>query len=382
MKQQLITQFKHIFNQTEGIPYFSPARINLIGEHIDYNGGHVLPCALSFGTYGIIAKRDDKLVRVYSHGFGNMYTFNLEKFEKDEAYAWVDYIKGVLVALEKRNFNVTHGFDLFIHGNMPHGAGLSSSASLESLIVTMLDDMFNFNLSIETKALIGQDAENNYVGVNSGIMDQFAILAGKKDHAILLKTDDLSYRYAPLYLNDYKFLIVNTNKKRGLTDSKYNERFNETRQALRILKPIYLIEHLCELKPSILPSIEEKLSETIFKRVRHVITEQQRTLDAAKALIGNDLKAFGQLMIESHMSLKDDYDVTGIELDTLQSLLMEHGAIGARMTGAGFGGSCIAIVHESKITELTKKVTEGYTEKIGYTPSFLEAIISDGTSRI
>lgn len=382
MKQQLITQFKHIFNQTEGIPYFSPARINLIGEHIDYNGGHVLPCALSFGTYGIIAKRDDKLVRVYSHGFGNMYTFNLEKFEKDEAYAWVDYIKGVLVALEKRNFNVTHGFDLYIHGNMPHGAGLSSSASLESLIVTMLDDMFNFNLSIETKALIGQDAENNYVGVNSGIMDQFAILAGKKDHAILLKTDDLSYRYAPLYLNDYKFLIVNTNKKRGLTDSKYNERFNETRQALRILKPIYLIEHLCELKPSILPSIEEKLSETIFKRVRHVITEQQRTLDAAKALIGNDLKAFGQLMIESHMSLKDDYDVTGIELDTLQSLLMEHGAIGARMTGAGFGGSCIAIVHESKIAELTKKVTEDYAEKIGYTPSFLEAIISDGTSRI
>jgi len=382
MKQQLITQFKHIFNQTEGIPYFSPARINLIGEHIDYNGGHVLPCALSFGTYGIIAKRDDKLVRVYSHGFGNMYTFNLEKFEKDEAYAWVDYIKGVLVALEKRNFNVTHGFDLFIHGNMPHGAGLSSSASLESLIVTMLDDMFNFNLSIETKALIGQDAENNYVGVNSGIMDQFAIIAGKKDHAILLKTDDLSYRYTPLYLNDYKFLIVNTNKKRGLADSKYNERFNETRQALRILKPIYLIDHLCELKPSILPSIEVILSETIFKRVRHVITEQQRTLDAAKALVGNDLKTFGQLMVESHMSLKNDYDVTGIELDTLQALLMEHGAIGARMTGAGFGGSCIAIVHETKIADLTKKVTEAYAEKIGYTPSFLEAIISDGTSKI
>ena len=383
MKTYLVEQFNKIYNRNDGISYFSPARINLIGEHIDYNGGYVFPCALSIGTYGIIAKRSDEIIQVCSNIFDSeIYSFDLNILEKDPKHAWVDYVKGVIFALNKRNYKISHGFDLYIHGNMPHGAGLSSSASLESLVVTMMDDMFQFQITLENKALIGQDSENNFVGVNSGIMDQFAILAGKKDHAILLNTDTLSYRYTSFQLSPYRLLIVNTNKKRGLADSKYNERFNETRQALRILKPIYLIEHLCELKPTILTSIKTILSETLYKRVSHVITEQQRTLDAAKSLIINDIKTFGELMNASHESLKNDYDVTGTELDTLQMLLLKYGAIGARMTGAGFGGSCIAIVPEKTVDSLIKNVNLEYTKIIGYSPSFIEASISDGTSKL
>jgi len=383
MKNILINKFKDIFKRNDGQSYFSPARVNLIGEHIDYNGGFVFPCALSIGTYGIIAPRNDDTAQVCTNIFDTgIYRFSIKKLIKDPNNDWTDYIKGVLAALEKRNFNVSHGFDLYIHGNMPHGAGLSSSASLESLIVTMLDDMFKFDIALEQKALIGQDAENNFVGVNSGIMDQFAIIAGKKDHAILLNTENLSFRYTPLNLNDYRLLIVNTNKKRGLSDSKYNERFTETREALGVLKPIYLIENLCELKPNILPSIENILSNILYKRVHHVVTEQQRTLDAAKALINNDLETFGLLMNQSHESLKNDYDVTGLELDTLQALLLSHGAIGARMTGAGFGGSCIAVVHKDKVEQLRVNVQNSYTNIIGYSPTFIEATISDGTSKI
>ncbi|WP_025725298.1 galactokinase [Acholeplasma granularum] len=381
MKQQLITNFYQLFNRTDGLTYFSPARVNLIGEHIDYNGGYVFPCALSIGTYGIIGKRNDNIINVSSHSFGKMYQFSLDNLERDPLVSWADYIKGVIVALHKRGYKITHGFDLYIHGNMPYGAGLSSSASLESLIVVMLDDMFNLNISLEDKALIGQDAENNFVGVNSGIMDQFAVLAGKKNHAIMLNTNTLEYKYVPLELNDYRLLIVNTNKKRGLADSKYNERYKETRKALSILKPIYLISNLCELKPSILPQIKDLLDDVIFKRVRHVVTEQDRTIKASNALINHNLEMFGELMIQSHESLKNDYDVTGIELDTLQSLLMKHGALGARMTGAGFGGSCVAIVNKDLVKDLTLKVLESYKEIIGYEPSFIETSVSDGTHK-
>lgn len=383
MKNYLNQMFEKIFDQTNGIQYFSPARVNLIGEHIDYNGGFVFPCALSFGTYGIFKLRNDQNFRVYSEDFSKeIYTFNINDLVKDPANDWVDYVKGVIAAVIKRGHKITNGFDLFIKGNMPSGAGLSSSASLESLIVTILNDSFNLGLTLEEKALIGKETENNFIGVNSGIMDQFAVLAGKKDHAILLNTNTLAYELFPLSLNNYKLLIVNTNKKRGLADSKYNERFSECQEALSILKPIYNINYLCDLSPKKLDEIEKLLTPTVFKRVRHVITEQHRTIESTKVLKQNDILAFASLMSASHDSLKNDYDVTGVELDTLQSLLLEHGAIGARMTGAGFGGCCVAIVDERILDTLKLKVTEAYTMIIGYEPSFFDALPEEGTHKL
>lgn len=378
MKDYLNEQFKNIYKRDDGITYFSPARVNLIGEHIDYNGGFVFPCALSFGTYGIVGKRDDQQFNVYSDNFSSsIYQFDLIHLIKGNT--WVDYIKGVLKALLDNGYQIPYGFDLYIKGNMPPGAGLSSSASLESLIVTIVNDLFNLNIPLKKKALLGKEAENKFVGVNSGIMDQFAILAGKKNHAILLNTQTLSYEYIPLELDSYALLVVNTNKKRGLADSKYNQRFAECQEALGILKPIYLIQDLCSLSIKELDSIEHLLTPTVFKRVRHVVTEQYRTIASAKALKENRIEEFAHLMTESHNSLKDDYDVTGTELDTLQSLLLKHGATGARMTGAGFGGCCVSIVPKDRLEDIQKAVKAEYIQLIGYEPSFYFVEPSEGT---
>lgn len=380
MKNYLINQFDIIFNNKNGQTYFSPARVNLIGEHIDYNGGYVFPCALSFGTYGIISKRDDQLCRVYSDGYSKtIYEFDLNHYDKDQNHSWVNYIKGVLFALKENNFIVKNGFDLFIKGTMPAGAGLSSSASLESLVLTMLNDINSFNISPVMLAKLGKFAENQYVGVNSGIMDQFAVLLGKKDHAIMLNTQTLSYEQIPLILGDYRLVIVNSNKQRGLSDSKYNERYSQCQSALNTLSPIYLIPDLCSLESKELDSVRNLLDPLIFKRVVHVVTEQQRTIQSAKALKENDIITFSRLMNESHMSLKNDYDVTGIELDTLQELLVSHGAIGARMTGAGFGGSVVAIAHKDDVDSIKEKVEDAYFRIIGYKPSFYALETSDGT---
>ncbi len=383
MKTQLIQQFKDIFGREDGTTYFSPGRVNLIGEHIDYNGGYVFPCALSFGTYGIAAPNKDLTFNVYSNPFSSkIYHFNQDELTKDITASWVDYVKGVIKALLNHGYHLTHGFDLYIEGNMPSGAGLSSSASLESLIVTILDDFNKLNLSIEKKALIGKEAENKFVGVNSGIMDQFAVLAGKKNRALLLNTQTLSYEQIPLELGDYILLIANTNKKRGLADSKYNERFSECQEALSILKPIYLISDLCSLSLKELQTIETLLSPTVYKRVRHVVSEQYRTIESGRALKNDDLVTFGQLMTASHDSLRDDYEVTGIELDTLQQALLNAGAIGARMTGAGFGGCVVAIIKKDLEEDIIKQVTKTYTESIGYEPTFYSVVTENGTHKI
>ncbi len=383
MKNYLNEQFKNVFNDSNGIAYFSPARVNLIGEHIDYNGGFVFPCALSFGTYGIISKREDTLCRVYSEGYSKaIYEFSLTNYSKDKSQSWVDYVKGVLFSLKSHNFDVKYGFNLYIKGNMPAGAGLSSSASLESLVLMMLNDLYNFNISRVMLAKLGKYAENNFVGVNSGIMDQFAVLLGQKEHAILLNTQTLSYEQIPLKLGNYKLLIVNSNKQRGLSDSKYNERFGECQTALKTLAPYYLVPDLCSLELKELKHIEQMLDPIIFKRLRHVVSEQARTILSAKALKENDIETFAKLMNESHMSLKDDYDVTGIELDTLQRLLIENGALGARMTGAGFGGSVVSLVQSDLVDQIKEKIEEKYAKIIGYKPSFYSLETSDGTHQL
>lgn len=383
MKSLLQNQFKKLYQRQNGQTYFSPARVNLIGEHIDYNGGFVFPCALSFGTYGIIAKRDDSIVNVYSHGFSkNLYRFNIHKLNKDPKVSWVDYIKGVLDVLNKSLHPITHGFDLYIASDMPNGSGLSSSASLESLVLVMLNDMFQFNLSKRDMAILGKQVENQFIGVNSGIMDQFAVLAGKKDYAIMLNTATLDFDYIPLMLDDYQLLVINSNKKRGLADSKYNERFHECQSALKQLKPAYAIEHLCDLTIDKLPQIKTQLDDTLYRRVKHCITEQQRTLDSAHALKNQDIITFANLLTASHQSLKDDYEVTGNELDILVSETLKAGALGARMTGAGFGGCIVSIINKKDLKHITETVKTNYKKQVGYEPSFYAVNPSDGTHYI
>jgi len=383
MINTLKTAFQTHFKRTDGIPFFSPGRVNLIGEHIDYNGGFVFPCALSYGTYGIAQKRNDHMVNVFSESFSHeVYAFTLDHLEKDPSHAWANYIKGSIQALLIHGYHIPYGIDLFITSTMPVSAGLSSSASLEMLIISIFDHLFNLNISKKDKALLGKYAENKFVGVNSGIMDQFAVIAGKKDHALLLNTDTLDYEEIPLNLKEHTLLIVNTNKKRGLADSKYNERFGECQTSLKILKPMYHISHLCELSDRQLDEIKTHLDSTIFKRTRHVITEQQRTIDSAQALKHDDILTFAKLMNASHHSLKEDYEVTGLELDTLQQALLDAGAIGARMTGAGFGGCVVSIIPTSKLDAVKKEVYDVYTKKIGYEPTFYEVKPTQGTQMI
>lgn len=381
MKHILEKAFKDIFNRNDGISFFSPGRVNLIGEHIDYNGGFVFPCALSYGTYGIVQKRDDNIFNVYSVPFSKKaYQFSLNSIKKDPNYEWANYIKGSLDALIKHGYHIPFGCDIYMVGTMPFGAGLSSSASLEMLIIVMMNHIFNLNISKQEMALLGKYAENMFVGVNSGIMDQFAVIASKKDYAIMLNTDTLTYEHVPLILKDDVLLIVNTSKKRGLADSKYNERFNECQTSLAMLKEHFKIKHLCELTTDQLDTIKDLLHDDIlYKRVKHVITEQDRTIRSKKALNEGDISTFASLMSESHTSLKDDYEVTGIELDTMQQLLLDAGAKGARMTGAGFGGCVVAIIPNDIYAYVLNQVAIGYEKTIGYAPSFYTVTPSEGT---
>ena len=383
MINHLHQAFNKHFKRTDGKVFFSPSRVNLIGEHIDYNGGFVFPCALSYGTYGVAQLRDDDLITVFSKSFSNnVYSFPLHDLKKDASHAWVDYIKGSIQALQKEGYTFDKGIDLYIEGDMPLGAGLSSSASLEMLVIYIFNTFYHLNLSKEKMAQLGQYAENKFVGVNSGIMDQFAVIAGKKDHAILLNTDTLAYELIPMKLQHEKLIIANTNKRRGLAESKYNERFSECQEALSIIKKTKKITHLCELSLDDLSDIETSLSPVVYRRVRHVITEQHRTIQSTEALKHGDIQHFADLMTSSHQSLRDDYEVTGIELDTLQDELIKAGALGARMTGAGFGGCVVAIIPDHGVEILKETVIHNYEKKIGYKPTFYEVKITDGTQEL
>jgi galactokinase len=383
MKEKMIKQFTKLFNRHDGNVYYSPGRVNLIGEHIDYNGGFVFPCALSYGTYGVAAKRKDRQINVFSNPFSKeIYSFDLDHLVKDPKNSWADYIKGSIKAILDKGYKIPYGIDLYIEGTLPVNAGLSSSSSLELLIIYMFDHLNNLNIARPEMAILGKDVENKFIGVNSGIMDQFIIANGKKDHAILLNTETLEYQQIPLYLNTYSLLIVNTNKQRGLADSKYNERFQECQDALALLQPKFGINNLCSLSDEQLLLSKDILSDTIYKRVTHVQTEQKRTILSAKALKAGQIKEFADLMTSSHMSLKNDYEVTGIELDTLVHALLDSGATGARMTGAGFGGCVVAIVETDKLDAICTQVKKIYTKNIGYEPSFYSVVPEDGVTII
>lgn len=387
MRNEINDTFKKVFGEKENCKtFFSPGRVNLIGEHTDYNGGNVFPCALSFGTYGVISLRNDKKVRMYSSNFENIgiVEFDLDNISFEKSHDWVNYPKGVIDVMKKHGYDINRGFDVAIYGNIPNGAGLSSSASLELLIAVMMDNLFDLNIDMVDLVKFSQEAENKFVGVNCGIMDQFAIGMGKENNAILLDCNTLKYNYCPVELKNEILVIANTNKRRGLADSKYNERRSECEKALEELKTKLNINSLGELSIEDFENNKNLIDSKIrVKRAKHAVYENQRTLMAKDALAKNDLRTFGKLMNESHISLRDDYEVTGIELDTLVELAWNHEAtIGARMTGAGFGGCTVALVKKDKVEDFIEKVGQGYKDKIGYEASFYIANIGDGTREI
>ncbi|MEG1458234.1 MAG: galactokinase [Acetivibrio sp.] len=383
MKQELLDKFESIFGKAEEAEvYFAPGRVNLIGEHTDYNGGHVFPCALTIGTYGVARKRTDKILRFYSMNFEHLGILesSIEGLTYKKEDDWTNYPKGVIWTMQEKGYTIDSGMDVLFFGNIPNGSGLSSSASIEVLTAFILKNMFALEASLVDLALIGQYGENHFNGVNCGIMDQFAIAMGKENQAIFLDTANLSYEYAPIQLENAKIVILNTNKKRGLGDSKYNERRSECEEALKELQTVVNIQSLGELDEESFEKSKDAIkSEVRKKRAKHAVYENQRTIKAVNALKKKDLALFGKLMVDSHNSLKNDYEVTGRELDTLvEEALKQPGVIGARMTGAGFGGCAVSIVEKDAVDTFIKKVGEAYQEKIGYAADFYVVSVGDG----
>lgn len=383
MKETVLKKFEEVFGNTEGVKvFFAPGRVNLIGEHTDYNGGHVFPCALTIGTYAAARVRDDKKLRFYSMNFEQLGVIesSIEGLKPEKEADWTNYPKGVMWAFGEKGFQIPQGMDILLNGNIPNGSGLSSSASVEVLTGAILRDFFGFDVTNQDLALIGQYSENKFNGVNCGIMDQFAIAMGKKDHAIFLDTADLSYTYAPVKLEGAKIVIACSNKKRGLGDSKYNERRSECETALAELQKVTDIKSLGELTEAQFEEYKSAIKdETKVRRAKHAVYENQRTLQAVAALSANDIALFGQLMNASHVSLRDDYEVTGIELDTLvEEAWKVEGVIGSRMTGAGFGGCTVSIVKDDAIDSFISRVGEAYKAKIGYAADFYVVQIGDG----
>ena len=386
MKKRLIKEFTDIFEVPGEALFFSPGRVNLIGEHTDYNGGMVFPCSITFGTYAVVSKRTDSCMRLFSNNFKEKGIIDvaLQTLHYDKKDDWANYVKGVLYFLQQEGFEIPCGLNILIEGNIPNGAGLSSSASLEVLTGTILKETFQLPISKLDIIKLSQKAENQFVGMNCGIMDQFIIGMGKKDHAIALDTGTLEYTYAPVQLKQASIIIMNTNKQRGLTDSKYNERRAECEHALSQIQTVVKIKNLCDLKETEFEKVQHVITSPVErKRARHAVLENIRVKKAIAALEKNDIEEFGALMNASHISLRDDYEVTGIELDTLvESAWNQSGTIGARMTGAGFGGCAIAIVRNDDIEDFTAAVRREYTQAIGYEPDFYIASIGDGAGKL
>lgn len=366
--------------------FFAPGRINLIGEHTDYNGGHVFPCAITYGTYAVARKREDQVIRLFSTNFPEkgIIEFNLNELDYQKEHNWANYPKGMIRYMLEAGYEIPTGFDCAIEGNIPNGAGLSSSASIELLTGVLVNGLFELEIPRLDLIKLGKKVENEFIGVNSGIMDQFAIGMGKKDAGILLDCQTLSYEYAPIHLDDYKILIMNTNKRRELADSKYNERREECEEALAQLQQKLPIEALGQLSEAEFDENQYLITnETVRKRAKHAVYENVRTIKALEELKAGNLEAFGQLINQSHVSLRDDYEVTGMELDSLvEAAWKQPGVLGARMTGAGFGGCAIAIVENDEVENFIADVGSAYLEKIGYKAEFYAASIGDGAKEI
>ncbi len=384
IKEKMMKCFIEKFGEGGEIKgYFAPGRVNLIGEHTDYNGGHVFPCALTIGTYMLARKREDRTLKFYSMNFEKLgvLTSTIDDFKPLNDKNWIAYPKGVMWAFKEKGYDIPNGFDIMLFGNIPNGSGLSSSASVEVVTGYMLRDMFGYDtISNIDLALYGQYSENNYNGVNCGIMDQFAIAMGKAEHAIFLDTNTLKYEYAPVKLESAKIVLASSNKKRGLGDSKYNERRSQCESALADIQKVKDIKNLGELTSEEFEEVKGAITDDVWAvRAKHAVYENERTVKAVDLLLKNEIAEFGQLMNASHVSLRDDYEVTGIELDTLVEEAWKcDGVIGSRMTGAGFGGCTVSIVKTENVDAFIEKVGTAYKEKIGYAADFYVVDIGDG----
>lgn len=379
MKDQLIKEFRNRFHKDPEHVFFCPGRINLIGEHIDYNGGKVMPCAIELGTYLAIAKNTDKVLRFEALDFPEKATFKLQDSYSKTGKEWYNYPLGVFNYLLQEGHTLA-GMDMLFSGNLPIASGLSSSASIEVLTMYALSEIGGIGMEKKDIAIACKKVENEFIGVNSGIMDQFAVAMGKEGHAILLNCDTLDYEYLPLKLGDYSLAVINTNKPRKLAESKYNERFMECGRALTALKKELPLQNLCDATPEQFISHKHLINDPVLeKRALHVITENDRVRQATKALKGNDLTTFGKLMFASHQSLEDLYEVSGKELDTIVAFCRGYdGCIGARMTGAGFGGCAIALVKKKCIDDFSEKIKAHYKERIGYDADVFASVAAGG----
>jgi galactokinase len=386
MKDQIKTVFRQTYGYQIGMRlFFSPGRVNLIGEHIDYNGGYVFPCALSIGTYGAVAVRSDRTIRFYSQNFekNGIITVSLEDLEFRFLHGWANYCKGVIREMKSRGLKIDKGFDIAIFGDLPNGSGLSSSASIELLIAVMMNNLFHLGLSAPDLAILCKKVENQYIGVNCGIMDQFIIANAIEDHAILLDCTMLSFTQVPLALGEYAIVICNSEVKRGLVDSKYNERRSQCEAALRIFQEHLPIQALCDMTMDQFDRYAQYLkNDVLFRRARHAVSENVRTKNAHLQLVANDLKGFGAAMTASHRSLRDDYEVSCPELDTLVEAALQNGSIGSRMTGAGFGGCTVNLVKKTDLDAFKAAVTQTYRDKHGLETAIYVAKPSDGTKEI
>lgn len=387
MKETVLKKFEELFGDREGVQvYFAPGRVNLIGEHTDYNGGHVFPCALTIGTYAAVRKRADRDLHFYSMNFEKLGVIDtsIDDLTPSKEADWTNYPKGVMWAFAKRGMQMDCGLDVVLYGNIPNGSGLSSSASLEVLTGYYLRDLFGFDVTNIDLAKIGQYSENNFNGMNCGIMDQFASAMGKKDHAIFLDTADLSYEYAPLVLDGAKIVVTNSNVKHSLVNSEYNVRRSECEEALKELQTVVKINGLGNLTEEAFEENKAAIKDEVrVRRAKHAVYENQRTIRAVKALKENDLKLFGELMNASHVSLRDDYEVSCEEIDVLvEEAWKVDGVIGSRITGGGFGGCTVSIVKDEAIDSFKEKVGAAYQKRVGKTADFYVVEIGDGPSKL
>ncbi len=374
---------KHYGNAGGASAYFAPGRVNLIGEHTDYNGGLVLPCALSLGTYLICRKTGDDQLKFATTNFAAKHSLSVKDISRQPGNAWINYPLGVIAQFIKKGFAVP-GMELLFSGNIPNGAGLSSSASIEVLTAFAINDLFKFGVSKTDLALMSQAAEREFAGVNCGIMDQFASAMGAENSAIALNCSTLEYELVPLKLGQHTLIISNTNKQRGLADSKYNERRGECETAVKCLSRIAPVQNLCELDLNTFLSRQDAIQDlTVRKRAKHAVSENQRVKEAVKVLKSGDIASFGKLMNESHESLRYDYEVTGLELDTMvEEARKIKGVLGSRMTGAGFGGCTVSLVHKDSVEEFRLKVGRQYTGKTKLEPDFYVAEIGGGARAV
>ncbi len=383
MKAHLELKFKEIFGREDGKTYFSPGRVNLMGEYTDFNGGFVFSCGLEFGSYGIIGIREDREIHVFSKKYSSqIYTFELDTFFHDPEAPWTDYIKGVIAAFYKQAFIIDHGFDLYIFSNMPVGIGLASSASLEMLLAMMINDLFDYKLDHTELAFIGHYAEQEYLGLTSSVMDQFTIMQAKRGQGVLLNTKDFSYESIPIDLTNYQMYIINSNINRELSSNLIVDRYHECMMALDILKPLYQINSLCELQVRELINIEKLVDPIVFKRIRHVVTEQDRTIRACKHLREKNMKSFCDIMYQSQLSLKEDFEVSRHEINVLINSIRNAGAIGAKMTCVGFGGCIVAIVSKDRLEKFIEDVGKNYTKEVGHKPTFYKISAEEGARKI